>query len=60
MPSTVAEEDLNGLVVDGLLAPGSWRLPEDGEIEPAARLEERFLITTHLERGFSLPPHPFF
>jgi hypothetical protein len=59
LPSTVTAEDLEGLVDDGLQAPGSWRLSE-GEVEPAPRPGERVLLLTHVERGFSLPPHPFF
>lgn len=59
IPSSVSREDLENLIIDGLLAEGSWRLPE-GESEPAPRDEERVLLMTHVERGFSLPPHPFF
>lgn len=43
---------------EGLIAEGSWRLPEDGEQEPAPRNDERVLLVTHIERGFSLPLHP--
>jgi hypothetical protein len=59
MRSSVTAEDLEGLTSDGLLVAGSWRLPE-GEFEPASRPGERILLLTHVERGFSLPPHPFF
>jgi hypothetical protein len=59
LPSTVTEEDVLNLVTDGLVAAGSWRLPGT-EAEPEPREGERVLLTTHLERGFSLPPHPFF
>ncbi|KAI5011922.1 hypothetical protein ZWY2020_024056 [Hordeum vulgare] len=38
----------------------SWRLPAENEIEPAPREGERVLLLSHVYRGFSLPPHPFF
>ena len=47
------------LAANGLIAPGAWRLPE-GEVEPASCDGERVLLTTHMERGYSLPPHPCF
>lgn len=59
LPPTTTAEDISGLVVDGLVRNGSWRLPEEGEIEPAPCPGERVLLTTHVERGFSMPPHPF-
>jgi hypothetical protein len=59
LPSTVTEQNLQDLVADGLIAEGSWRLPGK-EAEPEPREGERVLLTTHVERGFSLPPHPFF
>ncbi|KAI5002897.1 hypothetical protein ZWY2020_027547 [Hordeum vulgare] len=37
----------------------SWRLPEEGETEPAPREGEHVLLLSHVHRGFSLPPHPF-
>ena len=59
MLSTVTAQDVENLVADGLVAAGSWRLPgTEAESEP--REGERVLLTTHLERGFALPPHPFF
>ena len=57
--STIMKEDLNDLAHDGLIAHGSWRLPDD-EFEPQPRDGECVLLTTHVERGFSSPPHPFF
>ena len=51
IPSSVSEEDLEGLAADDLIAPGSWRMPE-GEFEPAPRDGERVLLKTHVERGF--------
>ena len=59
LPSTVKARDGEDLVDDGLIARDSWRLPGT-EAEPQPREGERILLTTHLERGFSLPPHPFF
>jgi hypothetical protein len=53
------ERDLEDLVTGGLIAEGSWRLPGK-EAEPEPHEDERVLLTTHVERGFSLPPHPFF
>lgn len=59
LPSTVMAGDVENLVADGLMAEGSWRLSE-GEIEPEPRGGERVLLLPHVERGFSMPPHPFF
>ena len=59
LPSTLKAQDVEDLVDDGLIARDSWRLPGD-EAEPQPCEGERVLLTTHLERGFSLPPHPFF
>ncbi|KAI4995212.1 hypothetical protein ZWY2020_035115 [Hordeum vulgare] len=57
--SNVTREDVLELMEHGMVAEKSSRLPE-GELEPAPREGERVLLTTHVERGFSLPPHPFF
>ena len=59
IPLSISAEDLERLVANGLIAPESWRLRE-GEFEPAPRDGEQVLLTTHVERCFSLPPHPFF
>src|SRR3954470_6990220 len=59
LPSTVVADDVRHLENDGVWQKGDWRLPE-GEPEPAPREGERVLLLTHIERGFSLPPHPFF
>ena len=32
----------------------------EGETEPHPREGECVLLATHVDRGFSLPPHPFF
>ncbi|KAI5006844.1 hypothetical protein ZWY2020_042056 [Hordeum vulgare] len=60
LPSTVTEGDLLELVEHGMIVHKSWRLPAEGEIEPAPREGERVLLLNHVYRGFSLPPHPFF
>ncbi|KAI5022131.1 hypothetical protein ZWY2020_058861 [Hordeum vulgare] len=60
LPSTVTEEDLLELVEHGMIVHKSWRLPAEGETEPTPRERERVLLLSHVHRGFSLPPHPFF
>ena len=57
--SSLRQEDLDELVESGLIAKGAARLPE-GETEPQPRPGECVLLATHVDRGFSLPPHPFF
>ena len=57
--SLLWQEDLDELVESGLVAKGATRLPE-GEMEPQPRPGECVLLATHVDRGFSLPPHPFF
>ncbi|KAI5000447.1 hypothetical protein ZWY2020_005036 [Hordeum vulgare] len=59
LPSTVTKEGVLDLVENGMVADNSWKLRGD-ELEPAPREGERVLLLTHVERGFSLPPHPFF
>ena len=59
LPSSVTENDVLELVEHGMVANKSWRLPE-GETEPAPKEGERVLLLSHVARGFSLPPHPFF
>ena len=56
---TIQQENLEDLVEGGLIPHGSWRLPED-ETEPRPQEGECVLLATHVDRGFSLPPHPFF
>ena len=53
-------DDLVELVEQGMIANKSWRLPAEGETEPAPQEGERVLLLSHVYRGFSLPPHPFF
>ena len=57
--STIRQDDIDDLVEGGLIAHESVRLPE-GETKPQPQEGECILLTTHLDRGFSLPPHPFF
>ncbi|KAI5014102.1 hypothetical protein ZWY2020_055492 [Hordeum vulgare] len=59
LPSTGTKEDVLDLAENGMVVENSWRLPGD-ELEPAPREGERVLLVTHVEQGFSLPPHPFF
>ncbi|KAI4971550.1 hypothetical protein ZWY2020_002464 [Hordeum vulgare] len=60
LPSSVMANDLVELVEQGMIANKSWRLPAEGEMEPAPQEGERVLLLSHVYRGFSLPPHPFF
>jgi len=57
--STIRQDDLDDLAEEGLIPHGSARLPED-ETEPRPREGECVLLATHIDRGFSLPPHLFF
>ena len=57
--SSIRQEDLVELAESGLIAKGAARLPE-GEMEPQPQPGECVLLATHVDRGFSLPPHPFF
>ena len=57
--SAIHQEDLDDLADGGLIPHGSARLPGK-ESEPQPREGERVLLATHVDRGFSLPPHPFF
>ena len=57
--SMIQQEDLEDLAEGGLIPHGSWRLPED-KTEPRPQEGECVLLATHVDRGFSLPPHPFF
>lgn len=55
----IRQDDIDDLVEGGLIPHGSGPLPED-EIEPRPQEGECVLLATHVDRGFSLPPHPFF
>ena len=57
--STIWKEDLEDMASGGLITHGSWRLPGN-ETEPLPQEGECVLLATHVNRGFSLPPHPFF
>ena len=57
--STISKDDLDDLVEGGLIPHKSARLPGN-ETEPQPREGECVLLATHVDRGFSLPPHPFF
>ena len=57
--SLIRQKDLTDLEESGLIAKGAARLPK-GETEPQPRPSECVLLATHVDRGFSLPPHPFF
>ncbi|KAI5007777.1 hypothetical protein ZWY2020_008825 [Hordeum vulgare] len=59
LPSMVTADDLLELVEHDMIAKKSWRLLE-GETEPAPKEGEHVLLLSHVFRGFSLPPHPFF
>lgn len=56
--STMKKEDVLELVEHEMIAEKSWRLPE-GDVEPKPHEGERVVLLTHVERDFSLPPHPF-
>ena len=58
MPSVIWQDDLDDLVEGGFIPHESARLPGK-EVEPQPLDGECVLLTTHIYRGFSLPPHPF-
>ena len=57
--SSIQQADLDELAELGLIAKGAARLPE-GEMLPQPQPGECVLLATHVDRGFSLPLHPFF
>ena len=59
MPSVIRQDDLDDLVEGGFIPHESARLPGK-EVEPQPLDGECILLATHIDRGFSLPPHPFF
>ena len=59
MPSVIRQEDLDDMVEGGVIPHEAARLP-GREIEPQPRDGECVLLATHIDRGFSLSPHPFF
>ena len=46
--STIAAEELEELEEEGLIARGSWRVPE-GKLEPRPREGECILLATHVD-----------
>ena len=58
-PLEICQADLDDLADGGLIPHGSARLPGK-ESEPQPQEGECVLLATHVDRGFSLPPHPFF
>lgn len=60
LPSKVTEKEVHNLATDGLIPEKGWRLPGLDELEPAPTPEERVLLISHIDRGLSMPPHPFF
>src|SRR3954462_5913246 len=59
MPSVIRQEDLDDMVEGGVIPHEAARLV-GGEVEPQPLDGECVLLATHVDRGFSLPPHPFF
>ena len=59
MPSIITQVDIDDMVEGGLIPHKAARLPGK-EMEPNPREGECVLIATHVDRGFSLPPSPFF
>ena len=59
MPSVIRQDDLDHLVEEGFIPHESARLPGK-EVEPQPLDGECVLLATHIDRGFSLPRHPFF
>ena len=57
--SSIQQADLDELAESGLIAKGAARLSE-GEMSPQPQPGECVLLATHVDRGFSLPPYPFF
>src|SRR3954467_14812443 len=59
MPTVIRQEDLDDMVEGGVIPHEAARLPGK-EVEPQPLDGERVLLATHIDRGFSRPPHPFF
>ncbi len=57
--STITETDLNDLANEGLIPHGSARLLGT-KCQPQPQEGECVLLATHVDRGFSQPPHLFF
>src|SRR4051812_32585217 len=59
LPSIVTMEMLQGYQDPGMVPRHGRRLPPPGEEEPFPQENECVLLLSHVDRGFSLPPHPF-
>ena len=59
LPSVVTREMLKGYQESGMLPRHGCRTPSPGEEEPFPQEGERVLLLSDVDRGFSLPPHPF-
>src|ERR1044072_1364503 len=59
MPFVVTVENIRRYQDEGLIPRHGCRLPAPGEVEPHPRDDEQVLLLSHVDRGFSLPPHPF-
>ena len=57
--STITQKDLDDLANEGLIEHGAARLPGT-EWQPQPQEGECVLLATHVDRGFSPPPHLFF
>ena len=55
----ISQDDIDDLVEGGLIPHESARHPgNETELQPQEG--GCVLLATHIDRGFSLPPHPFF
>ena len=59
LPSIVTVENIRRYQDEGLIPRHGCRLPAPGEDEPLPQDDERVFLLSHVDRGFSLPPHPF-
>lgn len=59
LPSIITVEMLQVYQDSGMLPCHGCRLPSPGEEEPLPWDDERVLLLSHVDREFSLPPHPF-
>ena len=57
-PSSFRATDLKRLQRDGVVLEGAVRIPGD-EAEPVPRADERVCFVSFMQRGLSLPVHPF-
>ena len=60
MVSSFSEGDIKKLRRDGyLLDDIAHRLPDEGQLIPTPRPQERVVFLTHFLRGLGFPLHPF-